>query len=300
MSKTIIIIAIAAVGIGFILVLFNLLKKGAKYVKLLPTNFLLFFLLFALLGLLGFFSKDQVAYNPILIGVLLILGSLLGGTIMTHKLYEKWEWSQSVSFAKKAVYLIGITMTSMFGFALIYTLCEHRGLPKNGLKNDIVWWLMNLIIVMLLPLIIKYLHSLWNNIPKISQIKQIFELPIGTHPPFIEAGGASINFFFIIPFDFRSPENVKSKIEVPLNQNLQDAFHYKLNEHNIVKRFAKKIIFAEDNKRSKLYGWCFYKTKKIWWGLFTRKKYLNPRENVGATISNGDTVYVQREKIWEQ
>lgn len=300
MSKTVIIIAIAVVGLGFILVLFKLLKKGAKFAKKLPTNFLIFFLVYAVLGLVGFYSKDQVAYNPILVGILLLLSSLLGGTIMAHHLYEKWEWSMAAGIEKKVLYLTGITLTSMFAFALVFIFSEHRGMPKQSLSNDIVWWLMSLIGILLLPLLLKYLHLLWNDIPKISQLKQIFRLSPDAKPPFIEGGGAAINFFFIIPFEYRSDDNVKSKIEVPLNKSLQDAFHFKLNEHNIVKRFAKKISLAEDNKRAKLYGWCFYKTEPSWWGWFSKKNYLDPKINVGGAISNGDIVYVEREKIWEQ
>ena len=56
---TIYIIAIAIAGFGLLLVLFKLLKKGAKLAGKLPTNFLVFFLVYGLLGLLGFTLKKQ-------------------------------------------------------------------------------------------------------------------------------------------------------------------------------------------------------------------------------------------------
>ena len=297
--NNLLIIAVALAGLGLLLVLFKLLKKGAKIAAKLPTNFLAFFLLFALLGLLGLISTDQITSNPILIGLLLLLVSLTGGIIMTNKLYEKWEWSITAGFGKKILYLSGIMLTSMLAFILVFLLCEHGKLPTANLGGDIAWWLSALIPIMLLPLLVKHLHLLWNEIPKINQVKPIFKLPVGSSPPFIETGGPSINFRFIIPLDFQSDEIVESKVALPYNKTLQEAFHYKLHEHNIVKRFAKKIVYAEDNKRAKVYGWSFYTLHRIWWGWFTKKKFLNPGSNLGETISKGETVFVERIKIWE-
>lgn len=298
--KTILIIAIVSASFGFLLVIFKLLKKGGKLAAKLPTNFLIFFLIYGLLGLTGFFLKSQVAANPFLISLLLFVVSLTGGIIMTNNLYEKWEWSMLAGFGKKLLYLFGITLTSVVAFIVVFLLCEHRGIPKSDLKSDLIWFFAGLITCILLPLLIKHLHLLWNDIPKLSQLKDILVLPVGSSPPFIEVGGAALNFSFVIPLDYRSKDFVRSKAAVPFNKSLGDAFHYKLHEHNIVKRYAKKIVLAENNKKSKLYGWCFYRTIKIWWGFWTKKYYLNPKSNIGAEISNGETVFVERVKIWEK
>ncbi len=297
--STYLIIAISVAGIGLILVIFKLMKKGTKIAAKLPINFLTFFLIYAILGLTGFLLKEEVAQHPILIGLLLLLVSLTGGIIMTNRLYEKWEWSMASVFGRKLLYLSGIVLVSFVAFATVFLFCEQRGIPQGIFKNDLVWWLSGLILIMLLPLLLNHLHFLWNEIPKFREIIPVFELPIGTSPPFIESGGPAINFMFIIPLDYGAKEIVKSKVSVPFNKSLAEAFHYKLHEHNIVKRFAKKIIFAEDNKRAKVYGWCFYRTKTIWWGWWEKKYYLNPESNLGETISKGESIFVERVKIWE-
>ena len=294
------IILLAVAGLGLIMVLFSVLKKGVKIAKKLPTNFLAFSLIYAVLGLTGFFLNEEVAQHPILMGLLVLIVSLTGGIVMTNKLYNKWEWSMAVGFGRKLLYLSGITLVSFVAFAFVFLLIEHWRFPPRIIKNDIVWWLSSLILVMLLPLFLNHLHFLWNEIPKISQIIPVFELPVGTPPPFIETGGPAINFLFIIPLDYKSKEIVKSKVAVPFNKSLADAFHYKLHEHNIVKRFAKKIVFAEENKRAKIYGWSFYRTQQIWWGWWEKRYYLNPKSNLGETISKGETIFVERVKIWEQ
>ncbi len=299
MSSNLIIIAVVASGLVFLLVLFKVLKKGAKIAAKLPTNFLAFFLVFALLGLFGFTLQGQISNQPILLGILLLMVSVTGGVLMTHSLYEKWEWSIEASFSKKLLYLLGIALTSVLSFALVFLLCEHRGFPKSGLRSDLVWPLVSIIPAIILPFIFKHLHTLWNQIPKISQVKPIFKLPIGANPPFIETGGPTINFMFIIPLEYQSNEVVKSKVALPFNKTLEEAFHYKLHEHNIVKRLAKKIVFAEGNKRAKVYGWCFYQVKPIWWGWFTKKYYLDPASKLGGTISKGEAVFVERVKIWK-
>jgi len=299
MSK-ILMFAVAGAGLGVVLILFNLIKKGGKVAAKLPLDYLLFFLIYALLGSIGFSVKGQIAENPVLIGILLALVSLMGGLILTYNLYEKWEWGISATFGKKLRYLVSIMLLSIVAFTLVFLLSEHRGIPKKGLSNDIVWWLAAIIFVMILPLLIKYLHQLWNDIPKISQIKPIFRLPLGTRPPFIEPGGITVRFTFHIPLAYHSDEFVDSKVAVPINVSLADAFHYKLHDHNVEKRFSKKIEISEGNRREKVYGWCFYQTEEIWWGLWQRKNYFNPGAAVGTIPSNNDVLFVERVKIWEQ
>ncbi|MCB0630867.1 MAG: TssN family type VI secretion system protein [Saprospiraceae bacterium] len=296
--NSLLIVGIAVAGLGFILVAFKMLKKGSALAAKFPTNFLVFFLIFALIGLSGFSLKNQTSESPMLIGLLLLLVALTGGVIITDKLY-KWEWSAGVSFGRKLLYLSGIMLTSMVAFGLIFVVTEHRWWPRGSLSSDLVWWFAALITIMLVPLLIKLLHEMWNEIPMVSQLKHYFELPIGTSPPFIEAGGTTVNFQFVIPLDYRSREVVQSKIAMPLNKTLEEAFHYKVHEHNIVKRFAKKIVLAEENKRAKIYGWYFYRNKKIWWGLWSKKHYLDPKMKVGANIFNGETIFTERVRIWD-
>ncbi len=297
--NNLLIIAVVLAGFGFLLILFQRLNKGMKFAKKLPINFLIFFLVFAIVGLSGFLLKNQIAPSPLMFGLLIFLIALSGGIIMTNLLYEKWEWSMEASFGKKLIYLCGITLVSIITFTIVFLLTEHRGWPKNILQNDMAWWLAGLIPTILLPLIIKELHSRWNEIPKYKQLIPVFEIPIGSSPPFIEAGGATINFVFIIPLKYRAPDQVKSTIAFPFNKSLAEAFHYKLHEHNIVKRFAKKIEIAEEQKRSKVYGWSFFQEKSSWWGWQTKKNYLDPKSNVGALISKGESVYVERVKVWD-
>ena len=292
-------IAIAGAGLGFLLVMYKLLSKGVKFASKLPTNFMICFLVYALLGLTGFMMKGTVADHPILMGILLLIVSLTMGINWTHKLYEKWEWSMSASFWRKLFYLAGLTLTAVVSFAFVFLLCEHRGWPKVAVSNDLIWPLAGLIFIKLLPLFVKQLHFLWNEIPMISQIIPTFQLPVGGSPPFIETGGPSINFLFVIPLDYKSEETVKSVVALPYNKTLSEAFHYKLHEHNIVQRFAKKIIFAENNKRSKIYSWRFYREYSKWWGWWIKKNYLDPDSKLGATINKGETIFIERVKSWE-
>lgn len=301
MSQTILIVAITVASLGFIIVIFKLLMKGGKLVAKLPKDYLTFFLIYGILGLTGFLLKDQIAQYPILMGSLLFLISLTAGIVMTNYLYEKWEWSMSASFTKKILYLLGITIFSIVIFSLIFLLCEYRGrLGRAHLSTDLVWWFGALIFGIILPLLIQHLLSFWNEIPKVSQLKHIFRMPIGDQPPFIEAGGETITFDLVIPYQYQSKESVKSKLAMPLHKSLEDALHYKIHEHNVVKRFPQKIFLAEENKRAKVYGWCFYRPKKVWWGLWEKKLYLDPRQEVVTNVSRGDTIYVERVKVWEQ
>ena len=298
MSK-ILLIALGAASLGFILVIFKLLKKGGKLAAKLPTNFLVIFLIYSLLGLMGFMSKNLIAEHPIVLGVILLIVSLSAGIVMTDKLYGKWEWSMAASFGKKLLYLIGITFTAIAAFLIVFLLCEHRGFPRGSLGQDLAWWLAGLIFIIPLPLLIKNLHSLWNEIPKIKEVKPIFMLPLGSSPPFFETGGSTIDFRMVVPLDYQSDEKIKTKVSVPINKSLADAYHYVVHEHNIVKRYAKKIILAENNKIAKVYGWCFFRPQKIWWGWRTRKNYIDPNQNVRSSVINQETIFVERVRVWE-
>ncbi len=297
--STLLMIGIGVAGLGFLLVLYKLLKKGTKLASKLPTNFLVTFLIFGLLGLLGFMLSGGVAEHPVMMGVLLLIVSVTVGTRFTFLLYERWEWSMAAPFWRKLLYLFGIGLTAFLSFALIFLLCEHRGRLTATSTTDLVWPLGSLCFVMLLPLLIKHLHELWNEIPKINRIISVFNLPLGGSPPFIETGGPSISFLFVIPLEHGSKETVKSTVALPYNKTLEEAFHYKLHEHNVVKRFAKKIVYAENNKRDKVYAWRFYREIPVWWGWLTRKHYLDPKSKLGATISKGESVFVERVKPWE-
>ncbi len=299
MSK-IMMIALGAASLGFILVIFKLLKKGGKLAAKLPTNFLIIFLIYAILGLTGFMSKDLIAQHPVALGILLLIVSLSAGIVFTDKLYGKWEWSTASGFGKKLLYLIGIAFTGIAAFIIVFLLCEHRGFPRGNLGQDLVWWLAGLIFMIPLPLLIKNLHFLWNDIPKLLQVRPIFQLPLGSSPPFFETGGATVNFRLVIPLDYNSDEKIKTKISVPVNKTLAEAYHYVVHEHNIVKRYAKKIVLAENNKLAKVYGWSFFRPQKKWWGWFVKKNYIDPKLKVRTIISNQETIFVERVKIWEQ
>ena len=126
MSKVLILLGVIGLSLGLIFVLFKLLKKGAKYATKLPTNFLIFFLIYALLGLTGFFLEHQVAETPLMLGTLVLLASLTVGIVMTNNLFTKWEWSIDASFAKKFLYLFSLMLTGVLTFVIIFILCEHR------------------------------------------------------------------------------------------------------------------------------------------------------------------------------
>ena len=293
------IIAIAGAGLMFIVILYKIFKKGSTLAKKVPTNFLAFFLIYALLGLTGFMMKSQVAAHPIAMGLLYVMVGITAGIVMTNNLYGKWEWSMESGIGKKILYLLGIILFSIIIFNLIFILSEHRGWAKRSLKIDVTWWFSALALFILVPLLVKYLHELWLEIPRKVSIIPMFTIPTGGGAPFIETGGRTVTFDFIIPLDYRSKDIVSSKIKVPFNKRIAEAFHYKLHEHNVVKQWAKKIIIAEGNKKAKMYGWYFYRTKSIWWGLFTKKVYLDPKKQVGATIGNGEKIFIERVKIWE-
>lgn len=304
MTTPILIAAIAVLGLGFLLVIFKLIKKGGKIAAKLPVNFLVTALLYAVLGLMGFMLERGGHYTnfPVLMGTIVLLASLIIGIYFAQKLYEEWEWSTAAKFPKKIAYLSGIMLTGLLCFIIVFLLCESRDFPTGQhLKTALAWWLAMPIIGMLLPATLKHAHELWNNIPIISPFRQVFELPIGSSPPVIQLGRtAKVGFDFIIPLDYESDNILSSTVEIPLDKTLAEAFHYKLNDHNIVKRSVKKIALAEGNKRDKLYGWLFYRPEKIWWGLFIRKRYVNPHDSIGGRISNGDKIFVERVKTWEE
>lgn len=291
--------ALVIAGLGFLLVLYKLVSKIGKKALQLPTNFLLFFLVFAIVGLTGFLLRQTISDRPLLIGAVVLLVSLSSGTLITHNLYDKWEWSQNASFFRKLLYLAGLTLTGIVAFSIVFLLSEHRGLPTTTqLGSDIVWWFGAMILLNFVPLLIKQLHHLWNQIPKIVRLKPFFQLPLGDPPPFIETGGASIRFNFIIPFEYRSKDMRRKEVAVPYNVTLQEVFHYALHDHNIVKRHRRKIIFAENNQRSKVYGWSFYQPEKKWWGWWTKKRYLNPGMKVGRSLVFNDSIFCERVKTW--
>ncbi len=297
--KTVLIIAIILAGLGVLFVIFKLLKKSTKFVKKLPKNHFYIFIIYATLGLTGLMLKEQIAPYPILLGILILLVSLISGIVFTNKIFYVWEKTTEKTLVYKIAYISGLMITGLLTFALSFLLAEHRGLPRPFMNTDLVLYLPWLITIMLLPSVILWMWELWNKIPTLQAIKHVFQLPVGGSPPFIESGGVSLSFQFIIPLNYRSKEIWRSKVAVPFNKTLAEVFHYKLHEHNVVKRFVKKIEYAEDNQRAKVYGWSFYKTKKVWWGWFTKKLYLNPNQQVGKLLSQHDSVYVERVKTWK-
>lgn len=301
MSPTIIIIVLLSViGLSSIITLFSMFKKGKKLASKLPADFLIVFLLFAALGLIGFLFRGGVSQTPVLVGLLVLLLALTVGTVLMYRLDNQWEWSASASLAKKFWYLFRICLVAVLAFLLIFLLTEHRGALRNTSAIDVAWYLGGLIFTLFLPRIIMVTHAFWNEIPKIAQIKPVYHLPLGGSRPFIEPGGATLSFLFVIPRNINSEDKIQSKVRLPLNKSLQEAFTYNIYEHNYIKRHPKKIVIAEDNKKSKAYGWSFYQVRKIWWGFWTKKNYLYPDKEVGGNISNGSIVYVERVKIWEQ
>ncbi len=298
--NTILIVALIAAGLGFILILFKLFKKAGKFASKLPTNFFIVFTVYLVVGLSGFLLKDRIADRPIWMGVLVIIISLSVGIIFAHGLTTKWSWAESYSNLRKALYLIGILLTGMVGFCLSFFLSEHWGLRGVRWSSDLGLWLGLLIAIVMLPFLVVWVHQYWNEIPQRKQLQQIFQLPIDGSPPFIETGGASLHFQFMIPLDYRSDEIWKSKVAVPYNKTLAEVFHYKLHEHNVVKRFVKKIVYAEQNQRAKVYGWTFYRFKKKYWGYLRTREYLNPQQKVGQLLTQNEAVFAERVKTWEQ
>lgn len=292
------IIVFVMAGIALFMIIYKLVMKAGKVAAKIPLGYLLAFLIYALLGLFGFLLKGGVSQDPLLLSSIIFMVSLSAGLLLAHNLYENWEWSQSASLGRKLLYILTIALTAAIAFILVFLPAEHRGIPPWPLSGDIVWWLTSPILVMFLPTLMVELHAKWNEIPIIRQIRQVFKLPVGTPPPFIESGGSTIRFDFVIPLEYHSKDVVVSTVAVPVNTPLEQAFHYKLHEHNIVKRFAKKIAVAEENKRSKIYGWVFYRMKKAWWGWFTQKQFLDPKSVSGIEVFNGDKIYVERAKIW--
>ncbi len=298
--NNILIVALIVSGLGFFIVLFKLLKKAGKFAVKFPTVYVVFFLLYGLLGLSGFILENMVADKPVLLGLTLLVVSITGGVVLAHNLYERWEWSKSVTFGRRLLYVGGMLLVALITFIISFVLSEHRGFPTEGLKADIVWWLAGIIPVMALPIFIKWAHDFWNEIPIIERFKPIFRLPISDPPPFIETGGASINFNFLIPLDLGSKEVLKTEVSVPYNLTIAEVFHYKLHEHNVVKRFSKKIVLAHEDQRSKIYDWSFYRPEKIWWGWLIRKNYINPQTKVGADITFNESIFVERVKTWKE
>lgn len=298
--NNILIVALVVSGLGFFIVLFKLLKKAGKFAAKFPTVYVVFFLLYAVLGLGGFLLENKVAEKPLLLGLTLLIVSITGGVVLAHNLYERWEWSKSVIFGRKLLYVGGMLLVSVIAFMISFLLSEHRGMPALGLQSDIVWWLAAIIPAMVLPLLMKWTHDYWNGIPIIQRIKPIFKLPLSAPPPFIETGGASIHFKFLIPLDKGSKELLKTEVSVPYNLTIAEVFHYKLHEHNVVKRFRKKIVLAQGDQRSKIYGWSFYRPEKVWWGWFTKKNYINPHSKVGANITFNESIFVERVSSWKE
>ena len=294
------ILAITVAGLGFLVVLFILFKKAGKLAMKLPVDYLSILAIFLIIGLSGFLLKDQITMNPAMIALLVLIVSITAGMILITNLNSRWEQFGEKTFGRKLLYLLSILLTAILGFGLSFILSSHRGLPKGKLNNDLTWWLCVIPIAMLLPLLIKYMHDLWNRIPRVISKKPIFHLPLGAAPPFIESGGVSRQFQLVIPLDHHSQEMVQSRVAVPYNRTLAEVFHYKVHEHNIVKRFAKQITLAKDNQRSKIYGWCFYRTRKIWWGWRTKKIYLDPHSQVGSNIVNHESIFVERVILWDK
>lgn len=299
MSMKILMVAIGAAGLGLILVAFKMLKKGKKIAAKIPKDYLGFFLAFGILGLMGLMARGGVAQYPVMMGILILLASLIGGLIMANNLYEKWEWGQNAPLWKKILYLLGNILFSILIFGIVFLLCEHGGFPKNSIKNDIALWLSAIIFSIYIPMQIKETHLRWIDIPKLKFIKPVFELPLGNAHPHIEGGGETMKFELVIPLRYQSEEKVTSTVKLPLNKTLGQGLHYKIYEHNIVKRYHKPIELAEEKKKSKIYGWAFYKPKLIWWGLFQKKIYLDPSLNVVSQVNHGDVIYIERVKIWE-
>ncbi len=280
MITTILIAALAVLGLGFIFVIFKLIKKGGKVAAKFPVNFLIPALIYSVLGLMGFMLKREAHYTkfPLLMGTIILLASLIIGIYFAQKLYEEWEWSIAAKFPKKIAYLSGIMLVALLCFTTVFLLSESGRLPETeDFKSAMAWWMAIPIVGMLLPITLKHTHELWNNIPIISPFRQVFELPIGSSPPVIQLGRtAKVGFDFIIPLDYESDNILSSTVEIPLDKTLAEAFHYKLNDHNIVKRSVKKIVLAEDNKRDKLYGWLFTDPKKSGGDFLSEKGTLIP------------------------
>lgn len=297
--NTYMMMVLAMVGLGCFVLIYRLIRRGQSFSKRLPIVFITCFLIYGFLGMTGFLMENQITTYPGRIAGGYGLVAIMVGFFINERLYNKWKWSMQSGFLLKQFYLLGLSIFNGFVFFIVFLLCEHKGFPEGSIATDIVWQYSFMTFFTLVPALIKHLYTLLDEIPLDKNIIPLFELPIGSSAPLIEIGGEMTNFRLIVPVNYRGQQIIETRVRAPLATKLGDVFHYKLEEHNVIKKRINKISIAEDNKFSKLYGWYFYRKKPMFWGWYDQKKYLDPAQKIGGFIGNGEKIYGERVKLWQ-
>lgn len=276
-----------------------LLVKKDKEVFVKKTNkYLLFnFLIFSLLGASGLLIEGPV-YGGVLPLLILLFIAILGlGIWHARLIYSYHAWSEVRSFKLVFPFTILTTLISALAFFIFFWMTEN---PLFGTREGLAEnFSMTIPLLGMLPFFVVIAHQFWNKIPVVSQELVPFVFSVDESSKVITPSSRALRLFFEVPLRYRAKETITFEARAPLEEGLGEVFHHLLYIHNVEKRAAKTIEIAEENKRSKVYGWLFYrKTKKWWWD---KKEYLNYDSKIKLLAMEGrGKIYVERVKYWEQ
>jgi hypothetical protein len=153
-------------------------------------------------------------------------------------------------------------------------------------------------LILLLPMVVAYVHRLWNLIPIVIKYREPWRLPVNQDASVIEPSADALRIFFEIPINEATTEAISFDVSVPRRVCLGQVFHHLLYQHNVQKRAARRIEVAYENKTDYLYGWLLYRNGKRWWWNY--RDYLDMDSPVRhSDLINGERIYAERVRVWE-
>lgn len=273
-------------------------KKTLKFVALMV-------LLFVFLGMLGFLTDDPMKIKkkamllpslPILaVAIILQFILLFLGLWYDRLLHKYFPNLEQYPIARTPLMLLLVIIGAITFFLSFWAVEVPVFKANNGVADELTLSFA----LLLIPSSILAAHRYWNKIPIIVRNIVPWALPNDNKLKIIEPSPDSnaIQLNFAVPYDYQSKRKKRLDLKnIPLVYSLGELFHARLYEHN--KNDPTKIIYAENNKRSKIYSWLFYKKVEKWWGF--KKVYLDPDKNLAYLegIDSGDIIFVERIRTW--
>lgn len=254
------------------------------------------FMMCAVLGAAGFLKRPPLRLSADGIFVVSFILILLLGVWHTVSLYKRhaWVWDHKQSFKLALPFSLFIFSVGALGYFLFFWMLEK---PVFKTTHGAGIQYTSGFLLALLPVAVVWAHQQWNKIPVVTKELQAWKPAVDTQPPPLEPGHKSLPLSVHIPLKHNSSDIIQFDIRAPLDDTLDQIINHLLYRHNIEKGAIRKIEIAEDNKKSKIYGWVFFTAQKKWW--WVQKTYLDPYDKVQYLgLSKGQKIFAERLKTW--
>jgi len=297
MPYTIFLMILLALIIGSLVWLYFVKEETPVFTKQTFKYELKVFFLCAALGSGVLLKKKPIVLPENLIFMISLIVAFLLSIWFATSLYKRnaWVWDYRQSFVVALPFtVLTVSVGTLAYFVFTWMLEVPVFKNKSGLADD---YALTGFAVTLLPVLLLLAHDYWNRIPIVIKELQPWIPDMDAQPVLLEPGAKALPLVLHIPLKHQSQNIIRFDIRAPQVNTLNEIFYHLLHKHNVEQRTGNKIEIAEENKRSKVYGWVFFIPEKKWW--WVKKQYLDPYDKIQyLELKGGEKIYAERIIYW--